>query len=44
LVLAHNVSMAAVADGYVKQVTSSPDLETVFYMDGAGLGVTLKKR
>lgn len=44
LVLAHNVSMAAAADGYVKQVTSSPDLETVFYMDGAGLGVTLKKR
>ncbi len=44
LILAHNVNMAAVAEGYVKQVTSSPDLETVFYMEGAGLGVTLKKR
>ncbi len=44
LILAHNVRMAAVAEGYVKEVTSNPDLETVFYMDGAGLGVTLKKR
>lgn len=44
LILAHNVSMAAVAEGYVKEVTSNPDLETIFYMDGGGLGVTLKKR
>ncbi len=44
LILAHNIGMAAVREGYVRQVTSSPDLETVFYMEGAGLGVTLKKR
>lgn len=44
LILAHNVNMAAVAEGYVKEVTASPDLETVFYMEGAGLSVTLKKR
>lgn len=44
LILAHNVSMAAVAEGYVKEVTANPDLETIFYMDGGGLGVTLKKR
>ncbi len=45
LILAHNVRMAAVASsGYVKAVTTNPDLETVFYMEGAGLGVTLKKR
>jgi len=25
-------------------VTGDPDLETIFYMDGAGLSVTLKKR
>jgi predicted O-methyltransferase YrrM len=41
LILAHNVNMAA---DYVKEVTSSPDLETVFYMEGNQLGVTLKKR
>jgi caffeoyl-CoA O-methyltransferase len=41
LVLAHNIEMAP---DYVKAVTNNPDLETVFYMQGAGLGVTLKKR
>jgi predicted O-methyltransferase YrrM len=41
LILAHNVDSAP---DYVKAVTTSPDLETVFYMQGAGLGVTLKKR
>jgi predicted O-methyltransferase YrrM len=44
LILAHNINMPAVADGYVKQVTADPELETVFYMDGGGLSVTLKKR
>ncbi len=45
LVLAHNISMAGVvSSGYVKAVTTNPDVETVFYMEGAGLGVTLKKR
>jgi caffeoyl-CoA O-methyltransferase len=41
LILAHNVEMAP---DYVRAVTSNPALETVFYMEGAGLGVTLKKR
>jgi predicted O-methyltransferase YrrM len=41
LILAHNVDSAP---EYVKAVTTNPDLETVFYMQGAGLGVTLKKR
>jgi predicted O-methyltransferase YrrM len=40
LILAHNVDMAP---EYVKAVTSSPDLETIFYMEGRGLGITLKK-
>ena len=44
LILAHNVSMAAVAKGYVKEITSNPELETIFYMDGAGLSISLKKR
>ena len=41
LILAHNVGMVP---DYVKAVTSNADLETVFYMRGAGLAVTLKKR
>ncbi len=40
LILAHNVP--STAPDYVKAVTSSPDLETVFY--GRNLGVTMKKR
>jgi caffeoyl-CoA O-methyltransferase len=41
LILAHNVNMVP---DYVKEVTSSADLETVFYVTGGGLAVTLKKR
>jgi predicted O-methyltransferase YrrM len=43
LILAHNVTMAAV-EGYVKEVTANADLETIFYTEGAGLSITLKKR
>ncbi len=41
LILAHNIGMAP---DYVQAVTTNPDLETLFYMQGAGLGITLKKR
>jgi len=41
LILAHNVDMVP---DYVKAVTTSPGLETIFYMEGNGLAVTLKKR
>jgi caffeoyl-CoA O-methyltransferase len=41
LILAHNVDMVP---DYVKAVTTSAELETIFYMEGGGLGVTLKKR
>jgi len=41
LILAHNVDMV---EEYVKKVTSNPDLETIFCMQGEGLSVTLKKR
>ena len=40
-ILAHNVEMVP---AYVKAVTSSADLETIFYMEGGGLAVSLKKR
>jgi caffeoyl-CoA O-methyltransferase len=41
LILAHNVDMVA---DYDRLVTSNPALETLFYMEGGGLGITLKKR
>jgi predicted O-methyltransferase YrrM len=41
LILAHNVNMV---DEYVRRVSSDPNLETVFYMQGGGLSITLKKR
>jgi predicted O-methyltransferase YrrM len=41
LILAHNVDMVP---DYVKAVTTSAGLETIFYMQGNGLAVTLKKR
>lgn len=43
LLLAHNVGMAGVNE-YVDEVSKNPDLETVLYMDGGGMAITLKKR
>jgi len=42
LVFAHNIDVAD--PEYVKAITTNPDLETTFFMEGAGMGVTLKKR
>ena len=47
LILAHNISMGRGRSGisdYVEAVTTNPDLETVFYQQGGGVSVTLKKR
>jgi predicted O-methyltransferase YrrM len=41
LILAHNVDMVP---DYMKVVTSRPDLETILYMHGGGMAVTMKKR
>ena len=41
LLLAHNVEMVP---DYVKSVTTNLQLETIFYREGAGLAITLKKR
>jgi predicted O-methyltransferase YrrM len=41
LILAHNVEMVR---DYVSVVTKNPELETVFYMQGGGLAVSMKKR
>jgi caffeoyl-CoA O-methyltransferase len=45
LILAHNMRRPAPNPRYVEAITNSPDLDTSFVlMDGAGLGMTLKKR
>jgi len=47
LIVAHNISIRGGRAGipeYVKAVTTNPDLETIFYEQGAGVSVTLKKR
>jgi caffeoyl-CoA O-methyltransferase len=45
LILAHNMRWPTPSAAYIRAVTSSPSLETVFVdMDDQGLGITLKKR
>lgn len=41
MILAHNLEMVP---DYVKAVTTNSSLETIFYREGAGLVVTLKKQ
>jgi caffeoyl-CoA O-methyltransferase len=45
LIVAHNMRRPALNPRYVEAITTSPDLDTSFVlMDGAGIGITLKKR
>ena len=45
LIIAHNMSPRMADPDYLKAITQSPELETSFLlMEGAGVGVTLKKR
>ena len=45
LIVAHNMRRPAPNPRYVEAITTSPDLDTSFVlMDGAGIGITLKKR
>lgn len=44
LILAHNVGMRREIQNYVEAVTTNPELETIFYQQGGGMSVTLKKR
>ena len=45
LILAHNMRRPAPNPRYVEAITTNPDLDTSFVlMDGAGIGITLKKR
>jgi predicted O-methyltransferase YrrM len=40
LIVAHNIDMVP---EYVSAVNANPKLETIFYMEGGGMGITLKK-
>jgi caffeoyl-CoA O-methyltransferase len=45
LIIAHNMRRPAPNPRYVEAITTNPDLDTSFVlMDGAGVGITLKKR
>jgi len=45
LIIAHNMRRPEPNPRYVEAITTSPDLDTSFVlMDGAGVGITLKKR
>ena len=45
LIVAHNMKRPAPNPRYIEAITTNPDLDTSFVlMDGAGIGITLKKR
>lgn len=44
LVLAHNMNPRMADAAFVKAITTNPDVETLFYTAGGGMGITLKKR
>jgi predicted O-methyltransferase YrrM len=45
LIIAHNMRRPEPNPRYIEAITTSPDLDTSFVlMDGAGIGITLKKR
>lgn len=44
LIVAHNMNARMADPAYLKAITTNPDVETVFYSNGGGMSVTLKKR
>jgi predicted O-methyltransferase YrrM len=44
LIVAHNMNPRMVDPGFLKAITTDPALETLFYTEGGGMSVTLKKR
>ena len=44
LIVAHNITPRMADPQFIKAITTNPDLETVFYTEGGGASVTLKKR
>jgi predicted O-methyltransferase YrrM len=44
LMLAHNMNPRMADPKFLKAITTDPTLETIFYTEGGGMSVTLKKR
>jgi len=44
LICAHNMNPRMANADFLKAITTSPDVETVFYMEGGGMSVSVKKR
>jgi caffeoyl-CoA O-methyltransferase len=44
LIIAHNITPGMADPQFLAAITTNPDLETVFYQQGGGVSVTLKKR
>ena len=44
LIVAHNINPGRTDPRYLQAITTNPDLETVFYSQGGGVSITLKKR
>jgi predicted O-methyltransferase YrrM len=44
LILAHNMNPRMADSAFLKAITENPELETLFYPNGGGMSVTLKKR
>jgi caffeoyl-CoA O-methyltransferase len=43
LIIAHNITPGMADPKYLAAITTNPDLETIFYQQGGGVSVTLKK-
>jgi caffeoyl-CoA O-methyltransferase len=44
LIVAHNITPGMADPQFLAAITTNPDLETVFYQQGGGISVTMKKR
>jgi len=44
VIAAHNVNPRMADARFLKAITTNPDVDTLFYMEGGGMSVTLKKR
>ena len=43
LILAHNMTARMASSDFTKEISTNPDLETILYMQGGGMSVSLKK-
>jgi len=43
LIVAHNINVGMADPKYLEAITTNPDLETLFFTEGGGISVTMKK-